>query len=508
MHKKIYYIFIASLILGLGAYLNLTPALAANSHPAGTLIQSGGAIWQIDDAGTKRLPFDSSEKFFSHRLSFDRVVPANAADMALPEGDTMPWSNGVLFADNTVIYQVSDGKKYGFTSAEVFLGQGFRFEMVLNGNLSKLQEGPAINQSSAKHLNGTLLNTNGMIWTWDDGKAKAFPTETAFYSHGGNYSHVVAANNNDKYTNLDIVKYKTGTLINDSGAIWTVKGGEKLGFPSASCFLGFGFNFSFVLNGSTASFKTGPDICAESSGSQAGTVHSYTKQYVTANPGQFEVRMETFDLSSGKVRVITDTAYDQDCNATCPVASLKTYAEANGAQHGMNGTYFCPADYSECRSIANSFFWKIIDTKAGVMVNERSGLGENDPFLTFDSMGQPKYFSRWSDYKNSNFKASAGINSPSLIENGRVSLDYSKLDEKQKTTRSVRGAIAVKGSTLYLIHVYGATVPDSANTLMALGVDHALLMDGGGSAALLYENQYKIGPGRGLPNAILVQIVP
>ncbi len=508
MYKKILYVLFISVVFGFSMYLSSKTAMAATPHPAGTLVQNGSTIWWISEDGDERLPFDSAEKFFSHRLSFDRVVPANAADMALPEGDSPAWGDGVLFADKAVIYQVSDGKKYGFTSAEVFLGQGFKFEMVKNGNLSKLVEGKAISQAGAKHLNGTLLNSNGMIWTWEDSEAKAFPSEAVFFSHGGNYTQVVAANSNDKYSELDIMSYRTGTLINDSGAVWVIDEGKKLGFPSVGCFLGFGFNFSFVLNGSTAGISKGSNICADTIGTQAGNIHSYTKQFVIGNPGEFEVRMETFDLSSGKVRVITDTAYDQDCNASCPVTSLKAYAEANGAQHGMNGTYFCPKDYSECQSISNSFFWKIIDTKAGVMVNERSGLGENDPFLTFDSVGQPKYFSHWNDYEDSNFKASAGINSPSLIEDGRVNVDNSKLDDKQKTVRSTRGAIAVKDNTLYLIHVYGATVPDSANVLKTLGVDYALLMDGGGSSALLYENEYKVGPGRNIPNAILVQIVP
>ena len=508
MNNKIFDLFAAVFVLGFAWYFSAHTVFAATPHPAGTLISNNGVVFQIDSTGKQRRPFDSAERFFSNRFSFDRVVPANAADMALPEGTSVDWGDGVLFADNAVIYQVSDGKKFGFTSANVFLGQGFKFEMVRNGNLSRLQEGQAINNSNSKHLDGTLLNSNGTIWTWADGVAKAFPSEAIFYSHGGNYNQVVPANSNDKYTVLGIMTFKTGALVNDAGSVWAVSGDTKLGFPSVSCFLGFGFNFSFVLTGSTSSLKSGSSICADSTGGQTSAVHSYTKQFVTGNPGQFEVRMETFDLASGKVRVITDTAYDQDCNASCPVASLKAFADANGAQHGMNGTYFCPTDYSECRSIANSFFWKVIDTKAGVMVNEKSGLGENDPFLTFDSVGQPKYFSKWNDYKASNFKASAGINSPSLIENGAISLNTAKLDEKQKTTRSVRGAIAVKGNTLYLIHVYGATVPDSANVLKTLGVDNALLMDGGGSAALLYESAYKIGPGRNIPNAILVQIVP
>lgn len=488
---------------------NVNTAQAATPHPAGTLIENGGAVYIINDSGNKRLSFGSAEKFFSHRLSFDRVVPANAADMALPEGDTPEWGDGVLFADNNIIYQVSGGKKHGFTSAEVFLGQGFSFEMVRNADLSRLQDGPVISSANAKHLDGTLLNSNGLIWTWHKGQAKAFPSEAVFFSHGGNYSQVVPANSNDQYETLSLFNFRTGALINDNGAIWAIAGDTKFGFPSAACFLGFGFNFSFVFNGSTTGLKEGANLCGGSNSSANGSaIHAYTQQYVIGNPGQFEVRMQTFDLASGKVRVITETAYDQDCNSSCPVKSVRAMAEANNAQHGMNGTYFCPTDYSECRSIANSFFWKIINSRTGTMINERSGLGNNDPFLTFDVMGQPKYFSRWSDYRDSGFNAYAGINSPSLIENSQVNVDLDKLDNNQKNGRSTRAAIAVKGTTLYLVQVYGATVPDSANVLRTLGVDHALLLDGGGSSAMFYNNQYRIGPGRSVPNAILVQILP
>lgn len=505
-------LLLSTFLFGCAAFLFLVspqPTMAANPHPPGTLVSSRQTVWQINEAGTARLGFDSMEKFLSNRLSFDRVVPANSADLALPESGFKPWGNGVLFDDNKVIYQVSGGKKHGFTSAEVFIGQGFNFGMVKPGNLGSLPAGPAINNASSKHLDGTLiLSPNGTIWTYASGKATAFPSAAILQSYGASFADAVPANSNDIYTSLELFNYQAGSLVNDKGTVWVISKDARHVFPTAQCFLGFGFNFSSVLVGTTAGLKTGADMCSDAGTVQSGTTHhSYTSEYIIANPGSFQIRMQTFDLSSGKFRVITDTAYDQDCNATCPTASLKSYADANGAQFGMNGTYFCPQDYSECRSIANSFFWKIIDTKAGVMVNARSGLGENDPFLTFDSMGQPKYFKRWTDYQTSGFTATAGINSPSLIENGVITLDISKLDNSQKNNRSIRGAIAVKGNTLYLVHIYNATVPDSANVLRSLGVDHALVLDGGGTAALLYDGAYKIGPARAMPNAILVQMV-
>jgi len=508
MRKLIYYFFGLSFSL---IVLAVAPATvsAATPHPPGTLIKNGQTIWQINEAGTAKLAFDSVEKFYSNRLSFDRVVPANSADMALPESGFQTWGSGVLFADRGVIYQVSGGKKYGFTSADVFLGQGFNFTMVKPGNLSSLSEGTAIKNAGAKHLDGTMLRSaNGTVWTWDNGVAKAFPSAAIFFSHGGGFAEVVNANASDSYSTQQLMTYKTGALINDNGSVWAVNQKTKMGFPSAQCFLGFGFNFSFVFNGDTSSLTPGSTICADLAASPDAPVKSYSSQTITINSGSFSVKMESFNLASGKVRVITDTAADRDCATDCPVASLNTYIAANGAQYGINGTYFCPADYPDCAGKTGSFFWKIIDTKTGKMINANNGLGENDPFLTFDSVGQPKYFSRWIDYKNSSFTASAGINSPSLIENGQISVNTSKLDDKQKTVKTSHGIIATTGNTLYLMHVLSATVPETTDVLKTMGVDYALLLDGGGSAAMIYDGSYKTGPGRNIPNAVLVQVLP
>jgi hypothetical protein len=142
------------------------------------------------------------------------------------------------------------------------------------------------------------------------------------------------------------------------------------------------------------------------------------------------------------------------------------------------------------------------------MINSQNGLGEQDPFLVFDAGGKATYFSRWIDYKNSSFSAVAGINSYGMIENGNISLNYAKLDDKQKTVKSTRGAIGIKGQTLYLVHLLNATVPDTAQVLQSMGLDQALGLDGGGSSALMYQKSYKTQPGRSIPNAVLVQELP
>jgi hypothetical protein len=505
----------AGLLLAAGflAWNGLSPkvALAAQAHPAGTLVQSGGTVWQINEAGTGRLSFESAEKFYSNRLSFNYVVPANSADLALPVSSTMPWGDGVLFADHAIIYQVSGGQKHGFISANVFLGQGFEFGMVRDGSLAGLPEGQPVRSAGDRHLAGTLVRTStGAVYLQTANGSQAFPSAAVFFSQGGKFTDVAPANSADNVSVNQIAAYRTGTLVNDGGAIWVTKGNTKFGFPTAACFLNFGFTFTVTLSGSTNGMSQAGTVCGDAPAGvpSTGAVSTYTTPTITTSQGSFAVKMETFNLASGKIRVLTDTAADRDCATDCPVTSLGAYVSANGGQAGMNGTYLCPAAYPECAGKTNSFFWKVIDSKLGKVINANNGLGDGDPFITFDSLGQAKYFHRFLDYKDSGFNAAAGINSASIIENGTITLNYAKLDDKQRSTKSTQGAMALKGQTLYLIHVMNATVPDQALVLQALGVDHAILLDGGGSTAMMYDNAYKSGPGRNIPNAVIVQILP
>ena len=494
---------------------------AATPHPAGTLINISGTIWKISDDGKERFSIDSEEKFYSHRYNFINVVPANASDKNIPSGGNLEWGDGVLFTDNKIIYQISGGTKHGFTSADVFLAQGFSFDSARQGNLSKLKEGTPVRSGSERHLPGTLLtDNNGTIWLQKDKSASPFPSAAVFFSHGGSFDDVVKMNSADSTmagsSTSAHANYRVGALVNDAGTVYAISDAAKMAFPSSACFLGFDFNFGMVLSGSTKNLTAKGTVCGDSptlsnpsgAGPAAGAPKTYTEQSVNTAAGSFVARIATFELSSGKFQVITDVAADRDCADDCTVANLQAYASAAAADAGINGTYFCPAEYAGCGSETNAFFWKIIDTKLGVMINKDNGLGEQDPFLAFDSTGRATYFSKWAEYNKSNFSAVAGINSFSLIENNNISLDYSKMDAKQGLTKASRGAIGIKGQTLYLVHVLAATVTDSAYVMQSLGMDHALGLDGGGTSAMIYDNAYKSGPGRNMPNALLIKTLP
>ncbi len=488
-------------------FFAVSRALAATAHPAGTLVNIAGTIWRISDNGTSRQAIDSIEKFYSNRFSFNTVVPANSADQALSNSGIVPWGDGVLFNNNGTVYQISDGSKHPFVSAEVFFGQGFAFSSVLSGNLSQLSTGTSISTASAAHLPGTLVSSSsGAIWEiHDSGTAQAFPSAAVFYSNGGSFASVVPANSADisSFGALPIIAgYRSGTIVNDSGALWEIAGAAKLGFTSASCYTNFGFTFPMAIAGSTSGIPAGAPICGDNPNADGLT--AYYTQNVSVGGKSYAVSVLTADLSTKHITVSTEDASHATCITDCAVQSLATYIAQDGATGGVNGSYFCPVSYgASCTGKTNSFYAKMVDTKSGTLINAANEYGRSFPFIVFASDGTPTWYSQESQYESSGMHAAAGIGYFGLVENGTVSLQTNLLDDKQTNTATTQGAIGLKGQTLYLVHVFGATVPQEANVLQAMGLDDALLLDGGGSTAMIYQGAYKSGPGRDIPNAVM-----
>jgi exopolysaccharide biosynthesis protein len=99
---------------------------------------------------------------------------------------------------------------------------------------------------------------------------------------------------------------------------------------------------------------------------------------------------------------------------------------------------------------------------------------------------------------------SAGIsNFPLVLQNG-VPLDVSGDVDANQMMRGTRGAIAADATYIYLAVIGSATVPQIALVMQALGARDAMNLDGGGSVAMWINGGYVVGPGRQLPNAILL----
>lgn len=88
------------------------------------------------------------------------------------------------------------------------------------------------------------------------------------------------------------------------------------------------------------------------------------------------------------------------------------------------------------------------------------------------------------------------VNYPSLLSGGNV-----LVGDGAKGTRS---GIGYGGGKLFLLVARNVSFFDLANIFKSLGATDALNLDGGGSVAL-YDGGYKVGPGRSLPNAIVIK---
>lgn len=222
----------------------------------------------------------------------------------------------------------------------------------------------------------------------------------------------------------------------------------------------------------------------------------FSRQSVSALGTTYVVDIVAADM--GSTRVIVDTATDGDCRDNCPVLSLGDYVARNGAFAGVNGSYFCPADYPSCAGKTNSFDTLAMN-KNKKYINSDNNVYSSVPAVIFQS-GSMRFVGASQDWGRDTGVDGVLANQPLLVSGGNVAFGGGS-DPKQGS-KGNRSFVANKGNTAYIGVVRNATVAEAAQVLKAMGMDGALNLDSGGSTAL-WSGGYKAGPGRAIPNAIL-----
>ncbi len=273
-------------------------------------------------------------------------------------------------------------------------------------------------------------------------------------------------------------------------------------------FLGLG-----ITNENLAKVEKASDSVEPINGTDTDTASSgYIKKTVSVGGSSFVVDMVTIDLSSPELQIITDTLSDVDCDTNCPIQSLKEYVVDQQGFAGIHGSYFCPSDYSGCSGQTNYFFAPVFDSNTKTLINKDQLVYPTTGSLwIFDQNNTVHFLKSTQDFSSiEEFEASNEViiqaaisNLPALIYNAENIIQTQILDDKQRFTRSSRGGMAVKGGTLYLMIAHNATVIDLAAIMESMSMEQGLNLDGGGSSALYYSGEYKVGPGRDIPNAII-----
>src|SRR5688500_12087549 len=229
----------------------------------------------------------------------------------------------------------------------------------------------------------------------------------------------------------------------------------------------------------------------------------YTALSVPTARGTFVVHLIKERLS--EISVKTVAANTVVCRRDCPVKPLADFVAENRAYAGMNGTYLCPPDYADCADKVNSYEYAVYDSNLRTWLNLPSLATSQTGLVTFTG-GTPTFYRRSSVYARDRLRVApitAGMTMyPLLVQDGRV-VDSDAEQSHAQTLRSMKGSIGVDQAHVYLALIANASVTESAHVLQALGVRDALNLDGGGTSAM-WLGSYKVGPGRLLPNAVLL----
>jgi hypothetical protein len=224
----------------------------------------------------------------------------------------------------------------------------------------------------------------------------------------------------------------------------------------------------------------------------------YSRFAVGTSRGTFTVYLIKEPLAAVTVKTLTGNV--NDCLNNCPAKPLAQYiAETPGAFAGMNGTYFCPPDYADCATQAYRFEYAVWNTLLAKWLS--LGNGENG-VATFNGK-TPTFYRTFNDFGRRGPVTAAIANYPTLMLNGAI-LDFAAQLGVAQTRAGTRGAIGTNATYVYLAIIAGASVTDAAFVMQAIGARDALNLDGGGSAALYIDGAYRVGPGRLLPNVVVL----
>lgn len=233
----------------------------------------------------------------------------------------------------------------------------------------------------------------------------------------------------------------------------------------------------------------------------------YSDSYITTKKGTFRTRI--VKVPRKKFTLETISTNTKDCGMSCTAQTLKQFVKQRKGIAGINGTYFCVS----CGIADYSFLSPLFHSGVKKMINEYKLPFHNGPLLIVTKNGSYHYFHRSIDFgwtqeefeEETGKKIIAGIsNYPALLENDIIMIHDEPL-ESSMVTRRIRSAVGYNDRFLSFVTVESATVEDVAYMMKKIGNTYALNMDGGTSTALFLSGLYKSGPGRLLPNALIIK---
>jgi hypothetical protein len=214
--------------VALAASMLAMPLVSHAASAGGVYSTPDGTVWFVT-SDMQRRPFTSAGAFLSYGfLTWGQVMAADASVTALPAGSFIPPRDGSIFCATATkgtdvsgeCALVTGGMKAAFTSAAVFGGLGYSFANAQYGDSSFLSKTSNIDNSSAAHSPGVLVNNAGTVQMVVSGGLWGVPSVDVFNSWYMNFgfAQVVPANAADKaMTQIGVIPARVAGQLNPTG---------------------------------------------------------------------------------------------------------------------------------------------------------------------------------------------------------------------------------------------------------------------------------------------------
>ncbi len=183
---------------GSGPY---TYVLAGGNLPYGLYISNTGFIYGTPTSGGTSFSVRASD-IYGRNTTVNFTITGSgpaAGGLQYPAGGNVLgaslYANGQLINEYGTVYIVYKNSKTAFSSAQAFLGLGFKFSHVTNADSSGLPDsGYTISTSAAAHPWGSWIRSGQTVYFVHETGLIPVPNLNTFYANGGQANLIVNAN--------------------------------------------------------------------------------------------------------------------------------------------------------------------------------------------------------------------------------------------------------------------------------------------------------------------------
>lgn len=233
-------------------------------HPDGTLLKGSGSTVYLVEEGRKR-PIPSTGVLESRFDPREVVAAGDRVLASYPEGEPVTFRDGSLInAPEGPVWVISEGRRLGFASAEVFEKLGYSWPAIIpvtEKELSLHPEGPPLADSTGNHPNGSVIKGSGPEVYLLEGGQKRLVFSKGIFSSRFKEAEVISVSDAElgAYPTGQRIGFRDGSLVRGpNGAMFVISKGQRRPI-SAARFGDYGYSQANVRQATDEELQIHPE---------------------------------------------------------------------------------------------------------------------------------------------------------------------------------------------------------------------------------------------------------